>query len=320
MYLAYNVLGLISLKGADLLFGQEPILPAATRQQEALSRLVERSSLHRLFYGCAVDASYEAECFLEAAAHGGEVYLRQVPADEISARRPVARRAVLSYVHCPVRNAGTDGARSSCCWKSLTCRGGSSGGVTNWTTRAGGEKSAWTSGRPVVLRPRPPVLRNNRKATSHRRYEDEGRGQKTLRAVTHTGVRNTITWVPNLLVRGQPVSDYDGAIDLQDALNAKNSQVGRVLLKHSDPHMVFPEEAFDKGNIRSDHEVFAFSDPHKLPQYITWNAELTRAMADRDFVLNQLLVRTKKARCCSAWSRGPPPTPTRRCGWRASTA
>src|SRR5688572_33039922 len=28
MYLAYNVLGLISLKGADLLFGQEPMLRA----------------------------------------------------------------------------------------------------------------------------------------------------------------------------------------------------------------------------------------------------------------------------------------------------
>ena len=32
-------------------------------QQQALSRLVERTSLHRLLYACAVDASYEADLF-----------------------------------------------------------------------------------------------------------------------------------------------------------------------------------------------------------------------------------------------------------------
>jgi hypothetical protein len=90
MYLSYNVLGLISLKSADLLFGQEPMLRSDNPiQQEALSRLVERSALHSLFYGCAVDASYEAECFLEACVHGGEAYLQQVPADEIFPDGPI---------------------------------------------------------------------------------------------------------------------------------------------------------------------------------------------------------------------------------------
>ena len=122
-----------------------------------------------------------------------------------------------------------------------------------------------------------------------------GRTNRSYPRVTHTGVaQNTITWIPNLLIRGNPVSDYDGAIELQDALNAKNSQVGRVLLKHSDPRLAFPEELFDEqGNVRSDHEVFAFHDPKRLPQYITWDAELQHAMADRAFILNQLLVRTE---------------------------
>src|SRR3569833_3137537 len=58
--------------------------------------------------------------------------------------------------------------------------------------------------------------------------------------------------------------------------------------------MAFPEEAFaPDGNLRADHEVFAFSAPDKVPKYITWNAELAHAMADRAFVLNQLLVRTE---------------------------
>src|SRR5688572_33180173 len=44
LYLTCNVLGLISLKGADLLFGQEPLLRAEDGgQQEALGGLVERS-------------------------------------------------------------------------------------------------------------------------------------------------------------------------------------------------------------------------------------------------------------------------------------
>src|SRR5215218_5864447 len=84
LYLTYNVLGLIALKGADLLFGQAPMLRAASEaQQEALSRLAERTSLHALLYGCAVDASFEGECFLETCVKGGQTYLAQVPSDEI---------------------------------------------------------------------------------------------------------------------------------------------------------------------------------------------------------------------------------------------
>src|SRR5439155_17981429 len=52
MDLTYNVLGLISLKAADLLFGQEPILRAdesdGGAQQDALAHLVERSNLPSL--------------------------------------------------------------------------------------------------------------------------------------------------------------------------------------------------------------------------------------------------------------------------------
>ena len=115
MYLAYNVLGLISIKGADLLFGQEPILRADAShddaQQEALSRLVERSGLHSLFYSCALDASYEAECFLETCLHGGEVYLRQVPADEIFPDGPLLPDGQFGrYVRYRVANVGTEAA------------------------------------------------------------------------------------------------------------------------------------------------------------------------------------------------------------------
>ena len=112
LYLTYNVLALISLKGADLLFGDEPLLRAPiAAQQAALDALAERCGLQRLLYACALDASAEGECFLEACAHQGEVYLRQVPADEmfpVGAVQPDGQYP--AYVRRRVRNAGTDEA------------------------------------------------------------------------------------------------------------------------------------------------------------------------------------------------------------------
>jgi hypothetical protein len=286
LYLPCNVLGLISLKGADLLFGQDPLLAADNvAQQSALSRLVERTNLHRLLYAGAVDASYEAECFLEVSvADDGEVYLSQVPADEvfpIGQLGPDGQHA--GYARCRVRNVGSADAPVHLLLEVLHLRGrierrcfqlDDLGGRREVALSAWGEAEA---DRPSAA------------------GSDAAPAAYPLSPLTITGVPYaTIVWIPNQLVRGRAVSDYDGAIDLQDALNAKNSQVARVLLKHSDPRMAFPEEAFGPdGNVRADLEVFAFNDPKKLPQYITWNAELAHAMADRAFVLNQLLVRTE---------------------------
>ena len=312
LYLTCNVLGLISLKGADLLFGQAPMLRAESdAQQDALSRLAERSSLHALFYGCAVDASYEGECFLEACAKDGHAYLQQVPADEIfplGDRQPDGQYA--QYVRYRVKNVGTEEEPVYLLLEILYSPGridrrcfqldekGARREVTlaSWTER--GRGGAGERGRqnanghisPFPTLPLSPSLHS----------------PSTETGIAHT----TITWLPNTLVRGSPVSDYDGAIELQDALNAKNSQVGRVLLKHSDPRMAFPEEAFnaETGEIRSDHDVFAYgNDSTRVPRYITWDAELQHAMADRAFVLNQLLVRTETSQVLLGMKQGAAP-------------
>ena len=292
LYLTYNVLGLISLKGADLLFGQEPLLRAEdAAQQAALAALVERSNLHALLYGCAVDASYEGECFLETCARRGEVFVRQVPADEIfPLGDPLPDGQYAAYARYRVRNAGTEetplhlllevtylpGRIERRCYQLDADGARREVGLGQWSVVSGPLSVAGSIPAPSTT--------------------DNGPLTTDLAPLTLTGVAHpTITWVPNLLVRGRAVSDYDGAVELQDALNAKNSQVGRVLLKHSDPRLAFPEEAFDPqtGDVRSDHEVFAYNDPQRVPQYITWDAELQHAMADRAFVLNQLLVRTE---------------------------
>src|SRR5687768_7831385 len=110
LYLTYNVLGLVSLKSADLLFGHRPILSVAdAAQQDALDKLAERSNLHALLYACATDASYEAECFLEAVVRGGRTYVVQVPSDEIfpeGDRNPDGQYE--RYVRYRVKNAGAE--------------------------------------------------------------------------------------------------------------------------------------------------------------------------------------------------------------------
>jgi hypothetical protein len=295
LYLTYNVLALISLKAADLLFAEEPILRAAhPSQQAAMDALSERCGLQRVLYACALDASAEGECFLEACVHRGQVYLRQVPADEIFPVGSVQPDGQYhAYVRRRVRNAGTDDApvllllevtylpgriERRCFVVDPESAHRTQVSLESWNA---GEEPGSTE---IVTR-----------GADGRFISPYRRPPAPLSPVTHTWIgQNTITWVPNLLMRNTPVSDYDGAIELQDALNAKNSQVGRVLLKHSDPRLAFPEELFDEqGNVRSDHEIVAFHDPKRLPRYITWDAELQHAMADRAFILNQLLVRTE---------------------------
>src|SRR5688572_2884230 len=188
LYLTYNVLGLISLKGADLLFGQSPMLRAADdAQHDALSKLVERSSLHALFYACAVDASYEGECFLEACAKNGQAYLAQVPADEIF---PLGDRGPDGqydrYVRYRVKNVGTDEEPLHLLLEILYAPGRIERRCFQLDERGGRREvslSQWSS---------------------------------ALTPATRTGIAaTTITWIPNNLVRGRPVSDYDGAIELQ---------------------------------------------------------------------------------------------------------
>jgi hypothetical protein len=80
-------------------------------------------------------------------------------------------------------------------------------------------------------------------------------------------------------------------LDLQDALNAKQTQIARVLAKHSDPKLAAPEAAATPGgSLFSGQDVFFFRTSDQVPSYITWNADLANAIADRDFTLQAMCV------------------------------
>jgi hypothetical protein len=274
LYITHNVLGLISQKSADLLFGEEPLIRSdVPRQQKAIDDLVKRCNLHALLQGAAVDCSCEAETFLEAVIREGQVYLRKIQADKIFPLGDLLPDGQYgSYASFEVKNVGT---KDRPLWVLLT---------TQWL--------------PGKITRQLQQLTDNGAPSGRELSLDQWplpAGADPLLPEMPTGIQqNTITWIPNLLLRERPVSDYDGSIDLQDSLNAKNSQVARVLAQHADPKLAMPQSAADAdGNVRSDFQVRFFGTKEEIPQYITWKAELEQAIADRGFVLNQLLVRTE---------------------------
>jgi hypothetical protein len=274
MYVTYNLLGLISYKGADLLMGQPPVLVAADAgQQAALSELADRTALHRVLYQACVDSSYEGEAFLECvidtASGRPEVYIQQLPADEMF----------------PVGRMGFDGQYAA--YRRITLAEKQVEGRTvKYALETTYQRGSITRAAFVLA--------------------DEGQRQQVslaefpssppLTEVTPTLISaNTVTWIPNMLSRGRVVSDYDGAQALQDEVNAKTTQLARVLAKHSDPKLALPAEAADPktGTVRSDAEAYFYRTGEQLPSYITWNAELESAIKDRAFAVNALLIMTE---------------------------
>lgn len=280
LYLPCNVLRLVSMKAADLLMGEPPLVASTSaRHTDAMDALADRCNLHQVLYEAAVTASAESESFLEAVIYDGEVYIQQVDADEVF---PVGRLLPdgqhAAYVRRQLENVGV---ADKPLWLMLetTYRPGAIERHV-WQLADDGKKlkevalDQWPAFRP----------HNGDKAAPQ------------VSAVQSTGIDwNTMVWLPNLMLRRQACSDYDGGVvGLQDALNAKNSQLAVVLLKHSQPKLLLPEAQGVAGETaRHSDEVFFSRAGDPEPKYLTWDAQLDAAMKDRTFALNQILVQTE---------------------------
>ena len=126
-------------------------------------------------------------------------------------------------------------------------------------------------------------------------WPQEDPEEEPFEPVTFTGIdRNTITFIPNFLVRDIAVSDYDGLVEQQDLLNAKRTQMARVLAQHSDPAMAMPTRNFKPdGTLDSEYKVFAFDQADMIPKYITWDAQLASAYADFMEVRSAILLESE---------------------------
>lgn len=282
LYAMWNVLGLIANKQADLLFGERPSVRSDDEAtQQVIDAIAERSQLHQTLFAAAVEAGWAAETFLELVREGGEpgaragqVYIRHVPAQEIY----------------PQGTAGMGGQHAE------------------YVRYATATTTQSIDGRPTKLHL---LLETHYVAGFIRRrcwkLKDGGGGAtrdgeisldvwpakrsdgSSLPPEEATGLsRPSLVWIPNQLVGGCPVSDYDGLIEQQDVLNAKHTQIARVLAKHSDPKLMAPAEAADEqGNLPADHDVL-FTREGQQYGYLTWDAKLELAHKDRSFALHAL--------------------------------
>lgn len=289
MYMTYNALKLISKKSADLLFGQDALIRVDDDvQQASLSALADRTNIAQRLYNAAVDCGYEGEAFIEACAKSGQVYLRAMDAAEMF----------------PLGEVGPDGQYEAYVRRQLEMVPGSERNPIHLLL-----ETAYTPG--LIQR---------------RVWQLDEHGAKKLQLTLdnwpikpaagallpeeRTGIAmNTITWIPNELDHGKPVSDYDGLIELQDELNSKQTQIARVLAKHSDPRLAAPETVADnRGGLHYQGEVFFFRSKDEIPSYITWNAELEHAFKDRSFTLQGLLITSETSPVLLGLKEGAAPT------------
>ncbi len=271
MYVPYNLLKLISQKSADLLFGAQPAVRVEDEiQQDKITELVDRTSLHALLYAMAGECGVDGEAYIESVVQDGQVYLKRVDAADIFPEGKVQPDGqYASYVKYNATNVGTPNAPD---WRLLTTRY-LPGTITRQVQQL--------DQKGFVL---PKVLTLNE-------WPQEDPQAAPLDPETRTGLdRPSVVYIPNLLVRDIPVSEYDGLVELQDSLNAKNTQIARVLAKHSDPKLAAPvAAATNEGELPQSHDVYFFRDKEEIPQYLTWNAELAAAMEDRKEVRSELL-------------------------------
>jgi hypothetical protein len=262
LYCTANLLRMITLKTTDLCLGEAPAIRVDDpQQQDLVDNLVKRTGLHQVLYGSAKDASWAGECFVQVVRLRGEVYVVNLPPDELwpeGELLPDGQHE--SYVRYQIK---TDNARTLVLVTRYV-----SGAIEREVRElrdgklVAAEASAW------------------------------GKGIVPREATGLDG--NVIIWAAGEMEDGEPVSDYEAICEAQDRLNAKVTQIARVLAQHADPKLSMPQTAADAdGNVRAGHDVFFFRSREDIPQYIVWNAELQSAIQDRDFALADMCVQSE---------------------------
>lgn len=291
-YAALNLLRRFTNTLTDLLLGEEPLL--RSDQQDVLDELARRSELPRVMYDAVREASWASFGTVEVIRWGGATYVQNVPPGElfpIGVRNPDGQFS--SYKRFATAEATLNGMKQKLLLETTYLPGQITRELyklegANKTDRLS-DLSLW------------PATRADGSA---------------LLEKEPTGIDwNTIVWVPNELEEGNAISDYDGSslIELQDELNAKNTQIARVLAKHSDPKLAAPQPAgMAGGTLFSDHDVYFFKPGETLPSYITWNAELASAVTDRDFVVDAMCISSEVGQILLGLKKGATPDAARK--------
>ena len=273
VYLGVNVAGVISRVTADFLFGEAPsfrVGDTGTPEQQALDALVESNDLATTFYEAALSASFRGDAVFRVrvgprrAGARTDVIIEEIPAYSYHAERsPDNARQVLSEAVVWPRKVGR--------LTYLRVETHVPGHIVhqafryNPDTQVIGDEVSLDEAYPDGDAPPP--------------EED-------------TGVEDSLlVHVPNFrhgsLYYG--ISDYEGLVDLFEAVNNRLTQIDRILDRHASPKLVgLPGMSDPRGlvdvealeYIEADSELFK-----TIPRYVTWDANLTQAFADYETLL-----------------------------------
>jgi hypothetical protein len=292
LYLTFNLMRLISLKTADLLFGAKAKIDAPTpTQTDRLDELARRSLIHSRFHTAAVQASWAGGAFLESMLRKGEGYVNTIAPDDMYPVGVIGPNGQYDrYVRFATANIGTVEKPVVLLLETTF----DPGVITRklWRLDENGKRDAelqlasWPDYAAAEV---PPPQQS-------------------------TGIaENLITYVPNTVGEQLELSDYDGLVELQDSVNAKFAQVARVLAKHADPKLAAPETSADeKGNLRASAEVFFYRTIEDVPRYITWSAELAAALQDRDSAIDAECIGAEVSQVLLGIQRGAAPESARK--------
>lgn len=287
-YATLKMLTLTSVKTADLMFGEKARLSCDNQvKRQRLDDLAKRSLVHARFHAAAVQASWAGGSFLISCRWRGKVYICNVPPREmfpVGELQPDGQYE--SYERYQVASIG---AGDACIHLLL---------VTHYQ-RATIDRRVYQLARDntivrevdITLWPEP-----------FAKTEPTGLGE------------NVVTYIPNELEGQLGISDYDGLIGAQDAINSALTQIYRILSQHSDPLIALPAELFDEdGNIRlNKFRAFKYSDPNAIPKYVVNPASLDSAMKDRVFRLTAFCIEGEIAQVLLGIKEGAAPDAARK--------
>lgn len=293
MYVSVNLAGLIVKKSADFLIGDGVQVSAGKEdnspEQKALDRFTEDNDLDIMFYESALSNAYRGDSFFKVRygqEYGGmysdvfdehKVRIEPVNAEHVFPETSAHNKSLITAYHIaiPIR---VDEAESS-----LSPRA--------FKLQVESHYAGYITYRNYELK----VMHSEYDGTPLEYRIGEQLGETDL---VETGVSvPLIVHVPNYGTDDtwEGVDDLTDIRPLFDELNNRLTQVASIMDKHSDPAIAIPggimvEDEQGRPMFRvAESKIFEVEKQDVMPQYITWNGQLTEAYSEIDRLISLIL-------------------------------